>query len=117
MMKIVAVNDNFHRSSYHHSDELDNVTRKYENHPRVKEIRETIKPTLYFSRVDKAYVQRSVGNLNSPKVETFKNIATKCLKATSDIYSSFFAGAWNKELILNKNFTQKMKACSHNTSL
>ena len=56
MVKIVAVNDNFHMSSYHHSDELDNVTRKYENHPRVKEIRETIKPNLYFSRVDKSYV-------------------------------------------------------------
>ena len=56
-----------------------------------------------------AEIEKSTGNLNSSKVGTFKNIPIKCLKMTSDIYIPFLAAIWNKELILNKKFPQKLK--------
>ena len=34
---------------------------------------------FHFSGTDKAYVEKSVGNLSSSKEGTFKNISTKCL--------------------------------------
>ena len=77
----------------------------------MKKIRETITitSTFHFSGVDKANVEKSVGNLNFSKAGGFKNIPTKCLKVTSDIWSAFFAAIWNQELLLNKKFPQKLK--------
>ena len=74
-------------SNYSHSDPVNNTIRKYENHPSVEKITETvtITSTFHFPGVDKADVGKSNGNLNSSKVGTFKNIPTKCLKVTSDI--------------------------------
>ena len=63
-------------------------------------MRETmnITSTFYFPSVDKAEVEKSIGNLNSSKVRTFKSIPTKCLKVTSDICRPFLAAIWNQEL-------------------
>ena len=69
----------------------------------------TITPTFHFSGVDKADVEKLIGNLNSSKAGTLKNIPIKCLKVTSDICSPFLAAIWNQELILNKEFSQKLK--------
>ena len=77
----------------------------------MKKISETvtITSTFHFSGVDKAYLEKSIGNLNSSKVVTFINIPTKCLKVTSDIFSPFLEAIWIQELILNKKFPQKLK--------
>ena len=40
---------------------------------KVEKITETKTSTFHFSGVDKAGVKKSIGNLNSSKVETFKN--------------------------------------------
>ena len=87
------------------------LIRNYENHPSVKKIRETITitSTFHLSGVDKANVEKSIGNLNFSKVGTFKSILTKCLKVTSDICSPFLAAIFNQELILNEKFAQKLK--------
>ena len=69
----------------------------------------TITWTFHFSGVDEADVEKSIGNLNSPKVGTLKNMPTKCLKVTSDICSLFLTAIWNQELILNKEFPPKLK--------
>ena len=69
----------------------------------------TITPTFHFSVVDKAYVEKSIGNLNSSKIGNFKNIPTKCLKVTFDICSPFLENIWNQELILNEKSQQKLK--------
>ena len=100
-----GVSDNFYVSSYSHSDPFNNTVRKYENHPSMINIKGTIviTVTFHFSCVDKTDLEKSIGNLNSSKVGTFKNIPTKCLKVTSDICSLFLAIIWNEELILNKN--------------
>ena len=46
------------------------------SHSSVKKIRQiiTITSTFYFFGVDKADLQKSIGNLISSKVETFKHI-------------------------------------------
>ena len=49
----------------------------------------TIVSTFHFLGVDKADVEKSFGNLNSSKVETFISIPTKFLKMTSGICSPF----------------------------
>ena len=108
-VKTPGVNDSFSISSYSHSDLVNNAIKNYENHSSVKKMRETITITsvFHFSGVDKADVEKSLGNLNSSKVGTFKNIPTKCLKVTCDICSTFLAAIWNRELILNKKNSHK----------
>ena len=89
----LGISDNFNMSDYSHSDLVNKTTGKYENHPTVKKVSKavTTKSTFYYLGVDKADVEKSVGNLNSSKVGNFKNIPTKCIKMTSDICSPFFA--------------------------
>ena len=93
-------------SSYSLNDPVKNAIRTYENHPSINKISETIAIalTFYFSGVNKADIEKSIGNLNSAEAETFKNIPTKCLKVTSCICRLFLAAIWNQELILNKKF-------------
>ena len=100
-----GVRDNFYVSSYSHSDPFNSTIRKYENRPSMINIKRTIviAITFHFSCVDKIDLEKSVGNLNSSKVGTFKNIPAKCLKVTSGICSLFLAIIWNEELILNEN--------------
>ena len=63
-------------------------------------------PSLYYLH-DKANVEVSIGNINSSKVGTFKNIPIKCIKVTSDICSLYLEK--NQQLIINKEFPQKLK--------
>ena len=108
-MKTLGVNDKFNIPNYSHSDPVNNTIRKDENHPSVKKMSKTITLTFHFPGADKADVEESIGNLNSSKVGSFKNILTKCLTVTSDICSPFLAIIWNQEVILNKNFPQNLK--------
>ena len=72
-VKTQGVSENFSVSSYSHSNPVNNTIRIYENRPSLINIKGT------------------------------KNIPTKCLKVTSDIYSLFLAIIWNEELISYKN--------------
>ena len=110
-MKTLGVSESFNISNYYHTDPVNNAIKNHENHSSVKKIHETITVTsnFHFSGIDKAEVEKLIVNLNSPKVGTFKNIPTKCLKVTPDICSPFHAAIWNQELILNKKFPQKLK--------
>ena len=73
VVKTLGVSDNFHMSNYSHSDLVNNATGKHENHPTVEKISKTItaKSTCRFSGVDKANVEKPIGNLNSSKVGNF----------------------------------------------
>ena len=75
-VKTLGVSDSLNMSNYSHNDQVNNTIRKYENHPGVKKISETvtITSTFHFSGIDKGDEEKSIGNLN------FKNIPTKCLK-------------------------------------
>ena len=75
----------------------------------MKKIRETITSNFYIADVDRADVEKSIGNSNSSKVGTFKNIPKKCLKVTSDMCNPFLEAIWNQELLLNKKFPQKLR--------
>ena len=78
-------------SNYSNSDAVNmkiyENMRRFEDHLSVEKISEiiTVTSTFHFSGDDKAELEKSIGNLNSSKVGTFKNIPTKCLKVTSDI--------------------------------
>ena len=78
---MTASGDSFNMSNYSHSDLVNNAIRKYENHPSVEKINDTVTITsiFHFSRVDKTDVEKSIGNLNSSKVGTFKSIPTNVL--------------------------------------
>ena len=110
-MKSLRVSESFDMSNYSNSDDVNNAIREYEIHLSVKKISKTvtITSTFHFLSVDKAYVEKLIGNLNSCKVELFKNIPKKCLKVTSDICSPFLAAIWNQELIFKKKLPQKLK--------
>ena len=111
VVKTLGVNDNFKVSNYSRNDLINNAIRNYENYSNIKNRREaiTITSTFQFSGANEANVEKSIGNLDYSKVETFRNIPTKCLNVTSDICSSFLAAIWNQELIFNKKSPQKLK--------
>ena len=69
-------------SNYSHSDPVNNAIRKYKNHPSVKKISETltITSTFHYSGINKADVEKSIGNLNSSKVELSKTFQQNILK-------------------------------------
>ena len=104
-VKTLSVSDSFNISNYSHSDLVNNAIRNYENHSNMKNIRETITitSTFKFSGLDEAGVEKSIGNLNSSKVETFKNIPTKCLKVTSNICFLQLSGIKNLSSIKNSH--------------
>ena len=104
-LKTLSVSDSFNISNYSHSDLVNNAIRNYENHSNMKKIRETITitSTFKFSGLDEAGVEKSIGNLNSSKVETFKNIPTKCLKVTSNICFLQLSGIKNLSSIKNSH--------------
>ena len=102
VVKTLGVSDNFNMSNYSYGDLVDSAIGKYQKHSTVRTISKiiTAKSTFYFSGVDKANVEESIGNLISSKAGNFRNILIKCLKVTSDIRSPFLAAIWNQELIL-----------------
>ena len=104
-LKTLSVSDSFNISNYSHSDLVNNAIRNYKNHSNMKNIRETITitSTFKFSGLDEAGVEKSIGNLNSSKVETFKNIPTKCLKVTSNICFLQLSGIKNLSSIKNSH--------------
>ena len=65
-VKALGVSNSFNMSNCSRSDPVNNAIRKYENHPSVKKISQTviITSTFHFSGVDKADVEKSIGNLN-----------------------------------------------------
>ena len=115
VVKTLGVIAKFNMCNYSHSDSVNSTTKKHENRPSVKKISEsmTITPTFHFSGtlsgVDKADAEKSIGNLNSSKVGTFRNILTKCLKVISDICSPVLTVICYQEFFLNKRFSQKLK--------
>ena len=82
VVKTLGVSGNFNMSNYSHSDLVKNTRGKYENHLPVENISKTInkKSSFYFSGVDKADVEKSIGNLNSSKVEILKIFQQNVLK-------------------------------------
>ena len=85
----------------------------------MKKITGTVTKTssFNFSGIDKADLGKSIGNLRSSRVGTFKNIPTECIKVTSNICSLFLAAIWNQELILNEKFPKKKPTLRHSTSV
>ena len=61
-VKTVGLSNSFYASSYSHDDLVNNAIRKFENHLSVKKI------VTIPSGVDKAVVEKSIGNLNSSKL-------------------------------------------------
>ena len=96
----LGVSGNFNMSNYSHSDLVKNTRGKYENHLPVENISKTInkKSSFYFSGVDKADVEKSIGNLNSSKVEILKIFQQNVLKWLLIYATRFLLLSWIKSL-------------------
>ena len=90
-MKTLDVSDNFNMPRYSHSNL---VSKAIKNMKIIRACKRgltiAIKSIFNFSGVDKADVEKSIGNFNFDKLGTLKDISIKCLKVTSDMYSPFF---------------------------
>ena len=71
------------------TDPIDIALRKYEVHPSVLRIKETVShSTFSFTEVGLTEVGEELENLNPKKANTYKNIPPRLLKENSDICSS-----------------------------
>ena len=71
------------------TDPIDIALRKYEVHPSVLRIKETVShSTFSFTEVGLTEVGEELENLNPKKANTYKNIPPRFLKENSDICSS-----------------------------
>ena len=70
MVKTLGFSDSFDSSNYFQSDSVNNAIRKYENHLRLKKVRQTVTTTstFHFPDVDKADIENVISILNSSKV-------------------------------------------------
>ena len=84
-VKTLEVSHNFNMSNYSQSDPVNNEKEVWKLSGREKDNAKLYLWHQPFLKRCIADVKKSIGNLNSSKVQTFKNISTKCLKVTCDI--------------------------------
>ena len=68
------------------TDPIDQTLIKYSNHPSIRKIRSLVQndSLFHFNNVSVQEMETEIGRLNPSKAMTFKNIAPKVLKGSSD---------------------------------
>ena len=86
------------------TENLDNpiemAIKKFENHPSVLSIKETISINELFQFSDK--ILSEVNNLDNKKVGSYENIPTKILKESSEINCGYLTKIWHEQVIMRK---------------
>ena len=90
---------------------VDIAIRKFENHPSIIKIRESIpENTVFeFSSLNRNDVYKEIFKLNCRKKGTFGNIPTSCLKEMISVCDKTLTDIWNNEIIAEKIFPDKLK--------
>ena len=91
--------------------DVENAIKMYEIHPSIISIKEHVKvdSQFSFSSVNIEEIRSEIKNLNPKKAGTFMNIPTKQLKQVCDVVCEPLMTIWNKEVIHNKKFPEKLK--------
>lgn len=90
---------------------VEEVIKRFENHPSVVSIKENVKidTRFKFSEIKVDDIRNEIKCLKPNKAGTFKNIPTKQLKQVVEIVSEPLMIIWNEEIIKNKEFPKKIK--------
>ena len=88
---------------------VDIALKKFECHPSILKIRETVAPTRFsFSELSMSEVEKELIQLNPKKACTFQNIPPKHLKQSSDVCVPVLCDLIN-ESIRNNEFPKELK--------
>ena len=87
-------------------DPFEIAIKKFENHPSIISIKETINinELFKFSEITSENTLSEMNNLDNKKVRSYKNIPTKILKESSKISCEYLTKIWNDEVIIQKNW-------------
>ena len=81
-------------------DPIEMAIKKFENHPSVLSIKETISINELFQFSDK--ILSEVNNLDNKKVGSFENIPIKILIESSEINCGYLTKIWHEQVIMRK---------------
>ena len=64
---------------------------------------------FHFKEISVSDMTKELSSLNLKKTGTFRNIPTKMLRISSDIYNNVLQKIWNSEILREKYFLQNLK--------
>ena len=92
-------------------DPLENALNKFNGHPSVLKIQESIVCNIGFSffEINESEVLEEIEKLDKKKNGTYENISVKAIKEASEICSSSLTNIWNTEILGKCNFETNLK--------
>ena len=81
-------------------DPIEMAIKKFENHPSVLSIKETISINELFQFSDK--ILSEVNNLDNKKIGSYENIPIKILIESSEINCGYLTKIWHEQVIMRK---------------
>ena len=104
-------NPNLSHSLLNSTNQIQSVISKFESHPSILKIKECVnlENAFNFEITNKDEISEEISNLDNKKNGTYGNIPTKIIKDNYDICSSFLENIWNKEMIHDSVFQDKLK--------
>ena len=106
------INENYYLlSKTTTEDPVEKAIQKYDSHPSIIAIRESVKPDseFQFSKVNLNDIEKEITALAPNKSIPFLSIHLQLLKDSVDISASFLLNVWNEEIIQQKAFPNELK--------
>ena len=110
-LEITEYSDNFGTNTAILGDPVDIALEKFKYHLSVKIIKENVstESLFHFKEISVSDMTKELSSLNLKKAGTFRNIPTKMLRISSDIYNKVLQKIWNSEILREKCFLQNLK--------
>ena len=109
----IIENKSLHTETENLEDPVEIAIKKFENHPNVLSIKETItiNELFQFSEIEEKSEENlsETDKLDNKKVGSYKNIPTKILKESSEISCEYLRKIWNEQVIMQKKFLNELK--------
>ena len=108
-MESLGVNSKFMSKEPVSNDSVNDINRKFQNHPSIIKIKENYQGHFSFSAVEVEHVDTEINSLDASKVIQQNDIPVKIIKANRDIFSEFIMHDFN-EVISTERFPDILKS-------
>ena len=95
-MESLGVNSKFMSKEPVSNDSVNDIIRKFQNHPSIIKIKENHQGHFSFSAVEVEDVDREIDSLDASKAIQQNDIPVKIIKANRDIFSEFIMHNFNE---------------------
>ena len=104
------VDSNFSHSLLNSTNQIQSVISKFESHASILKIKECVylKNAFNFETANEGEISKKISNFDIKKNGTRGNIPTIIIENNYDIFSSSLVSIWNKEIIHDSIFQDKL---------